>query len=498
MRDKSILWNILTSGAGEGVGPDTSRKLMMTNAMLVAGMSILVYFVVTNSISRRWVLAAVDFGMIAALAAVFGLQRRRIASRVPTYLGLSALAFFVFYLLVFFEPRLHAYLWFFALPPLLLYLLGTVKGSIFFLCVYVALTLVMTGIVHALPTHYSSIFIATILLSLLATYVLSFFFEYTRSRTFGELQQRHRELERSLAEVRALSMELQESESIHRTLIESAADGIVLLNGENIVLANDRICRILGFSQDELVGESYVNYVDPAERSRLQEMYARRLRTGNAPELYETVLLNREGFRIPVEISAGLIHYQRRVADFVVVRDISTRKKVEDELKYFAYHDPLTSLPNRKALFEDLRQMIERRAAESSTCALMYLDLDGFKRVNDELGHEAGDHVLVTVAGRLRDSLRTSDNVYRIGGDEFVLLAPLLNQRTDAVSVAEKLIRSVSRPLEYDGNRCMISASVGICLFAPAGETSEQILRRADSAMFEAKQRHSGFEFASD
>lgn len=498
MRNTSLFWNILTSGAEPGVGPDTSRKLMMTNVMLVGGMGVLAYFVLTNAVAGRWALSAVDLGMLAALGAVFGFQRRRISSRVPTYFGLSAFTFFLFYLLLFQEPLLHAYLWFFALPPLLLYLLGTAKGSIYFLGVYVLLTLVTTGVVRVLPTDYSSILVSTILLSLLMTYVLSFFFEFTRSHTFRQLQVRHAELEHSLAEGRALSAELKESESLHRTLIESAADGIVVLDGEKIVLANDRICRILGYSQDELVGDSYISHVDPAERARLAGMYARRLRTGNAPELYETVLLHREGFKIPVEISAGLIHFQRRIADFVVVRDISSRKKIEDELKYFAYHDPLTSLPNRKALFEDFRRLADRHAAETAPCALMYIDLDGFKRVNDELGHEAGDHVLVTVASRLRESLRTSDNVYRIGGDEFVVLAPLIRQPSDAASVAEKLVRSVSRPLEYAEKHCNISASVGICLFSPLTESAEAVLRRADRAMFAAKQKRGSVEFAAD
>ena len=171
-----------------------------------------------------------------------------------------------------------------------------------------------------------------------------------------------------------------------------------------------------------------------------------------------------------------------------VTQDITERKRQEDEARYLAYHDTLTGLPNRRLLDDRLRQAVFLAQRREARVALMVVDLDRFKQVNDALGHRAGDAVLREAAHRIAGCLRKADTLARHGGDEFVVVIPDLQLETDCQVVAEKILRSLEPPFRVDGRDFTIGASIGASLYPADADDGEALLRTADAAMYRAKQ----------
>lgn len=172
---------------------------------------------------------------------------------------------------------------------------------------------------------------------------------------------------------------------------------------------------------------------------------------------------------------------------FAIVNDITERKKAEEHITYLAYHDSLTGLPNRKYFYERLSQELQRGRRSSGKFAVLYLDLDGFKEINDNYGHEIGDYILCETGNRIRESIRSSDIVARIGGDEFTLLILDIQRPDDAKSVAQKIISSLSPPAFKDGVTVSIHASIGISIFPDDGENADALIHSADKKMYSVK-----------
>lgn len=170
------------------------------------------------------------------------------------------------------------------------------------------------------------------------------------------------------------------------------------------------------------------------------------------------------------------------------VIDITERKLAEQQMQYIATHDVLTALPNRFMFNNLLSHTIETANRYSSQFAILFIDLDRFKAINDALGHQAGDQLLVEIAQRLRSCLRTSDVLARISGDEFVVLAPELDNEEGAGSIARKIIAAVSQPMVLLGHSCQVTASIGICLFPNHGDNEQTLIKNADAAMYVAKE----------
>jgi len=170
-----------------------------------------------------------------------------------------------------------------------------------------------------------------------------------------------------------------------------------------------------------------------------------------------------------------------------VSQDVTERKRSEDEARFLAHHDTLTGLPNRRLLDDRLRQAVYLAQRHDSKVAVMLLDLDGFKEVNDTLGHRAGDAVLREVAQRLTGCMRKSDTLARQGGDEFVIVVPDLNLETDCQTIAEKVLRALEPEFRVDGTGFRIGASIGVSLYPADAGDGESLLRNADIAMYRAK-----------
>jgi diguanylate cyclase (GGDEF)-like protein len=182
----------------------------------------------------------------------------------------------------------------------------------------------------------------------------------------------------------------------------------------------------------------------------------------------------------------------------VFSRDLTDRKRIEDALAEQAVHDPLTGLPNRLLLRDRLAQALAMAGRHSVRVAVMFIDLDGFKQINDTYGHHAGDRLLQLVAQRMENCVRTADTVSRTGGDEFVVLLPEIHDTEDARQVAAKLHTMIAEPYDVNGERLTVSVSIGIGVYPDDGITADAVLQAADQAMYDAKRSPHPYRFQRD
>ncbi|HXH38059.1 MAG TPA: diguanylate cyclase, partial [Thermoanaerobaculia bacterium] len=275
---------------------------------------------------------------------------------------------------------------------------------------------------------------------------------------------------------------LRESELRYRLLFEQNAAGVCVSEVAGPILdCNLTFSAMLGYARYELIGRRASElYVRPAERAEILSL----LRDSTTLTSVEVELRKKD--RGSMWALMNLTAVGDRIHTTVV--DISDRKRAEEQIEFHAYHDVLTHLPNRKLFTDRLTHSLSRARRSSKSLAVMFVDLDHFKTINDTLGHEAGDELLLEMASRLRANVREDDTVARLGGDEFTIILAELRQPEDAVSVAEKLIRAVVQPLSIAGTTIEVSASIGIALFPDDGSDAESLLRNADSAMYRAKE----------
>jgi len=303
--------------------------------------------------------------------------------------------------------------------------------------------------------------------------------------------------QRLIRERQQMFEEVTESEERYRKLVELTPDGIALHIDKRFVFVNPAGARLLGASKpEELNGRSIFDVVHPdfrdVENNRLSLLDQGEL---SLPWIEEK-LVRLDGKEIDIEVSAVPFSFRGKPAVQVIFRDIRERKLAEKKLEYMALYDPLTDLPNRTLFFDRLNQAIALAKRNSYTFALMFLDLDGFKQVNDSMGHDIGDMLLKETARRLTDCLRKSDTVARMGGDEFTVILTRLEMAGDAKIVAGKVIACMSNPFHLKGYDCSVTASIGISLYPSDSSDGETLFKYADTAMYRAKEGgKNGFRF---
>ncbi|MBS0293222.1 MAG: EAL domain-containing protein [Proteobacteria bacterium] len=285
-----------------------------------------------------------------------------------------------------------------------------------------------------------------------------------------------------ISERQAAEQAVRQSEERMRKFAEATEEGLAFHRDGCIVDANDSLLRMTGYSLAEAVGLSIFDFILPEYRALAQE-YTRRGR--EYP--YELAIRHKDGHTIPVEAVGKTMPYARDEYRVVVVRDITARRKAQERARFLAMHDPLTQLPNRSHLMLKLAQWTsggQRRAQ----AALLFIDLDHFKTINESLGHEAGDQLLCETARRLQDSVRATDFVARVGGDQFVVLLSKRRGRAAVAALADTLIERMQAAYLIDGTRLSVSPSIGISIFPDDGFGPDELLRRADAAMQQAKE----------
>jgi diguanylate cyclase (GGDEF)-like protein/PAS domain S-box-containing protein len=288
---------------------------------------------------------------------------------------------------------------------------------------------------------------------------------------------------------RKARLRLQESEEFFRLTFNQAAVGIALLGSDGRVLrTNSKMSHILGYSEIELL-QRFFQQLTCDEDLPDELALINRLKAGEISDYQrEKRLIRRDGTPVWVSVTVSRMRDANGNQRFIcVIKDIQRQKQAEEALLRLANHDALTGLPNRVLMQDRLGQAIMHAHRAGRQVAVMFIDLDRFKHVNDSLGHDAGDALIVEIARRLSSSLRESDTVARQGGDEFVVVLPDLAGQDDAAKVARKLLDNLFQPMLLCGQEVFPSGSIGIAMYPRDGEDSATLLKNADSAMYGSK-----------
>ena len=324
---------------------------------------------------------------------------------------------------------------------------------------------------------------------------------------------KHRRLEK---ENKSFQNRINESDKLHRYIVNSSPDIVYMLDQKgNFTFLNDRVEKLLGYSKQELMGKHYTFIIEPDDFHLAKFVFNERRTDDRSAKNVEIRLKCKEGIgkvrylntsTMYVELTAMGVYSrpdqygnQRFIGTYGTARDITERKEAEDVINFQAYHDLLTRLPNR-ALFKDrLGLAISHAKRHNQLLAVIFLDLDRFKVINDTLGHAMGDRLLQIAGQRLQRCLREEDTLSRFGGDEFTLLLTNIDNRADVIVVVEKVLKELKQPFVFGGNEVFVGASIGISVYPDAGATLETLIKNADTAMYHVKgQGKNGYQFYSE
>lgn len=273
-------------------------------------------------------------------------------------------------------------------------------------------------------------------------------------------------------------------------MLDSDLIGIVRLRNRVAVWQNRALARMFGYGPGELDGQSArVLYPDDRAFEALGGAAYPQLRQGK-PYRAQLPMQRKDGKPIWVDLSGVMVNEEESLW---LMADITAMKDYQKQVEHIAFHDPLTGLPNRLLLSDRLQQALHAAERSQQQVALAYLDLDGFKRVNDQHGHEAGDLLLCEMAQRMQHSLRAVDTVARLGGDEFVVVLPGVGRADEGLQALERLAERVREPVDLgQGRKGQVNASIGVAFYPDDAQTADAMLRRADDAMYEAKRSGHG------
>jgi diguanylate cyclase (GGDEF)-like protein/PAS domain S-box-containing protein len=283
--------------------------------------------------------------------------------------------------------------------------------------------------------------------------------------------------------------DLYDSEERNRKLIEHLPEAILVhMNGE-IVLANEAAVKLLAVPKaQDILGRHILDIIHPdyvdISRIRLKMVSEKRK---DLP-LRQQKIIRYDGIPVDVEMSGTWLNYKGEGAVLSVIRDITERKKAEETINQLAYYDILTGLPNRVLFRERFTLELAHAQRNNQMLAVLFLDLDRFKSVNDTLGHSMGDDLLREIASRLKGVLRKVDTISRMGGDEFMVLLPEVTKPEDTVTITRKILNSLQKPFDINGNQLYITTSIGISVYPKDGEDMDSLVRNADAAMYRAKE----------
>lgn len=292
------------------------------------------------------------------------------------------------------------------------------------------------------------------------------------------------------AALRASEARLRASEARFRQLADATFEGLIIHRDGIVIDANTAMAAIVGWPQELLTGRSVFDLCQPASHLTLRAQLAAVSR-GDGPETgdrpIELELRHVDGSSIPVEIHARTMPFENGDARVVAVRDIRERKAAAERILHMAHHDALTSLPNRNLFRDRLVQAMARAKRANSTVAVLCLDLDRFKPVNDLMGPEIADELLRQVAARLTENVRADDTVARLSSDEFAIIQVGLSHPDGPAIMAERLVKAIAEPLQICGHHIDIGTSIGIALYPSDGLSGDDLLRAADTALGRAK-----------
>jgi len=309
-----------------------------------------------------------------------------------------------------------------------------------------------------------------------------------------------------ITERKQAETDLRASEERYHFITDHTADHIWTMDlSMRYVYSSPAVIKLLGYTVEELLEKSFDYFFTPESLVMAQKLLAKELETDKDPHAdpnriltLQSELYRKDGRLVWLESSLTFIRDEslKPVGILGVSRDITERKKSEEQIKHLATHDLLTDLPTLRLARDRMSVAINMARRYKKGVALMFVDLDGFKSVNDTLGHDAGDFVLKEIAIRLLSCVRETDTVARIGGDEFLIIATEMNSPENAAQIAEKVLKLVSQPIAFNGQQAKVGTSIGIALFPDHGDNMDQLIKLADETMYKVKNAgKNGFRF---
>jgi PAS domain S-box/diguanylate cyclase (GGDEF) domain len=277
-----------------------------------------------------------------------------------------------------------------------------------------------------------------------------------------------------------------EAESKYRSLVEQSIVGVYIIQNNIIVYANPHLVDMLGY-KEAIIGMSIWDLIHPEDNLFVEQNILKLENEINTMH-HPLRVLKRDGKVIDVELYSNRINYQGTAAIIGTILDVTERKKAEEMNAFLAYHDSLTELPNRRKFEEMLEQTLEKAQIVRQHFAVMYLDMDRFKYINDSLGHAVGDQLLISIAKRLKAQIRENDFAARMGGDEFTVILPQIRDNDSAVEAAKRIIEKIREPFYIEGYELFITTSIGISIYPNDGDDSLTLMKNADSALYRAKE----------
>lgn len=282
------------------------------------------------------------------------------------------------------------------------------------------------------------------------------------------------------------------NEEKFRSIFQSSVVGIILVTGKEGCISewNTGAERIFGYSADEIIGESLATLIPEQHILAHNEGFMLAMKNGGLlhnTKTHELNALRKNNEEFPIQLTLSSWKSHGNVYFSATVLDITERKNYEDRILHQAHFDALTDLPNRFLALDRLTQLINEAKRKDEKVAVLFLDLDDFKKINDTLGHETGDKLLIEAAERLRSVARNGDTVGRLGGDEFIILLGGLTDAADARPAAENLLNRLRDSFKIDKRELILTVSVGISIFPEDGDNASDLLRNADSAMYHSK-----------
>lgn len=311
---------------------------------------------------------------------------------------------------------------------------------------------------------------------------------------------------------------LETSEEKYRTLVDNISEGVLIIQDRNVKFINKALMQITNYRSDEILGQEFTAFIPEKDIQLVNEYYLKRLAGADVPAEYEMDIMKNQIIQCVVIVNSNIITYNNRPATLVTLKDITLRKRQEEELKIhrdrleelveertselkaeiwerkkaqnlleeMATHDTLTGLSNRILFQAQFKSLLDLPPEHKSPLALLFIDLDGFKKINDTFGHDSGDIVLKIVAERLLQSVRASDTVSRLGGDEFTII--MENQKELCLNrICQRILDEIAIPIPLGKNEGHVTASIGISLFPHDGDTMHELIKKADDAMYVAK-----------
>lgn len=284
--------------------------------------------------------------------------------------------------------------------------------------------------------------------------------------------------------------ELRKSEKRFRTIFDSANDGILMVDIETkkFYTGNKMICQMLGYMPEEIKDLSVMDIHYKGDSPYVLEHFEKYVNR-EIVQAIDIPVKRKDGSVFYADINTSLITFAGKTYLMGILRDVTERRQTEKKIRHLAFHDALTNLPNRMLFADRLNLALAHAHRTKEMFAVLFMDLDRFKIINDTLGHTVGDQLLRGVADRLKNCMREDDTIARLGGDEFSLLLPGITREEDVDTIAYKIIEILKKPWMINGQELYVTASLGIVLYPNDGKDAETLLKNADSAMYHAKEQ---------